>query len=85
MNKQIYFDSSDWNSIRDIIEKVNESGEMQFGATEEGETIIFDVGRDEDGNDYLITDVLQHNGWWRKNYYHPDSYIIEETYHKDKK
>lgn len=82
MNKQIYFDSRDWNSIRDTITKVNENGEYQAGTTSEGERIIFDVGMDEDGDDYLITVVHQKNGWIRKNCYHPSDFTIEETYCK---
>lgn len=55
MNNMINFDSQDWDSIRDTINKINEIGEMQFGTTDEGEDIIFDVCRDEDGDDCLIT------------------------------
>ena len=78
----INFDSTDWNSIRDTIAKVNEIGCVQRGATSEGEDIIFDVHTDEDGNDVLHTTLFQKNGWERHNYYHPNEYIIEEVYKK---
>lgn len=80
----INFDSRDWDSIRDTINKINEISELQVGETEDGETIIFDVSKNEDGEDILKTDVFQKNGWIRTNYYDPAEYIIEELYKKDK-
>lgn len=79
----INFDSTDWNSIRDTIDKVNEIGCMQIGETSDGESIIFDVSRDDDGNDLLMTSVFQKNGWTRINYYNPVNYTIEELYKKE--
>ena len=81
--KMINFDSRDWDSIRDTIQRINEAGELQFGKTSEGETIIFDVGHDGEG-DTLITEVFQDNGWIRKNIYHMYDHSIEELYHKDR-
>lgn len=72
----IKFDSRDWSSIRDTIRKINDSGEMQFGRTEEGESIIFDVRDDHT----LVTEVLQHNGWVRQNIYHTEDLTVEELY-----
>ena len=79
MDNKIVFDSSDWNSIRDTIDKINEAGQMQVGETAEGETILFDVVDYGEG-DCLVTDVLQRNGWVRKNIYHPKDHDIEEIY-----
>ena len=81
-NKMINFDSTSWHSIEDTIAKINEIGEMQFGKTEQGEDIFFDLTKDEDGNDCLVTEVFQSNGWIRKNIYHPESCWIEEVYRK---
>lgn len=81
-DNKIYFDSNDWDSIRDTIEKINEIGELQAGKTEDGEDIIFDVCKDDEGNDCLVTHVHQKNGWWRKNVYNPSDYSIEELYQK---
>ena len=78
----INFNSRDWNSIRDTIDKINEIGEMQFGKTEDGENIIFDVVNYGDG-DCLKTEVFQSNGWIRTNIYHPEDYSIEELYKKE--
>lgn len=72
----IYFDSQDWDSIRDTIDKINRAGELQIGETDEGETIIFDVTPEG----YLQTEVLQKNGWVRTNVYDTDDFIINETY-----
>lgn len=79
----INFDSTNWESIKDTINKLNEAGEMQFGKTSDDEYILFDVGRNEDG-DYLITEVLQHNGWMRRNEYYPNDHSVCETYKKVK-
>lgn len=83
MDNTINFDSQDWDSIKDTIDKINQIGEMQFGTTSEGEDIFFSVCKDEDGNDCLITEVLQENGWTRKNTYNPVYYTIDETYEKE--
>jgi hypothetical protein len=72
----INFNSRDWSSIRDTIRKINASGTMQFGHTEDGKSITFDV---QDAHT-LVTEVLQHNGWVRKNIYHADDYTVEELY-----
>lgn len=79
MSQTINFNSNDWNSIQDTIDKINAIGEMQFGRTEDGEFIIFDVG----ANNTLITDVVQDNGWVRRNIYHPNDGTIEELYKKE--
>lgn len=79
----INFDSTNWKSIEDTINKIKEVGEMQFGKTSDGEDIFFDVGHNEDG-DYLITEVLQHNGWLRRNEYHLSDHCVCETYKKMK-
>ena len=79
MSNTINFNSNDWNSIQDTIDKINAIGEMQFGHTEDGEFIIFDVGADNT----LITDVVQDNGWVRRNIYHPNDGTIEELYKKE--
>lgn len=79
----INFDSTNWESIEDTINKLNEAGEMQFGKTSDDEYILFDVGHNEDG-DYLITEVLQHNGWMRRNEYYPNDHSVCETYKKVK-
>lgn len=81
-DNMIVFDSNDWASIRDTIKKIDEIGCAQVGKTQEGESITFDVGRDEDGNDYLITEVLQRNGWVRVNNYYPADYYFDETYRR---
>ena len=78
----IKFDPTDWDSIRDTIDKINNFG-VQLGTTSEEENILFDLGKDDDGNDYLITSVFQSNRWIRKNYYYPNDYIIEEIYQKE--
>lgn len=80
----IVFDSTSWESIRDTIKKIKEFGEMQFGQTEEGEAIIFDVGHDGE-DDTLSTSVFQSNGWVRTNIYHPADYTIEEIYRRETK
>ena len=80
---QINFDSHDWDSIKDTIEKVNAIGEMQFGKTDDGEDIFFDVVKDEDGHDKLKTEVFQSNGWIRTNIYDPKDWTIEELYKKE--
>lgn len=82
MSKNIYFDTTDWSTIEDTIEKVNAIGCVQLGTTADGEAITFDVCSDADGNDVLHTTVLQHNGWERHNYYHPSDYTVEEMYHR---
>lgn len=82
MNNMINFDSKDWNSIKSTIDKINEIGCMQLGITAEGEDIIFDVCKDEDGNDCLTTEILQKNGWMRKNIYNPVWCTIDETYER---
>lgn len=81
----IRFDSRDWSSIRDTIAQINKAGELQFGKTEEDETIIFSISKNEDGKDILKTEVFQHNGWIRTNYYDPSNYSIEELYKKEEK
>lgn len=75
----VNFDSQDWNSIRDTINKINMIGELQIGTTAEGETIILDLT--SDGG--LKTDVIQKNGWIRTNEYYPDTCEITETYRKE--
>jgi len=75
---QIRFDSTDWNSIRDTIKKINEAGCMQLGTTEDGEDIFFDVTREG----ALHTTVLQKNGWERHNYYNPYRFTVDEIYRK---
>lgn len=80
--KMINFDSRDWNSIQDTIDKINEFGEMQFGKTEDDEDIFFSVANFGD-EDCLVTEVFQHNGWVRKNIYHPKDHDIEELYRKE--
>jgi hypothetical protein len=82
MNNNINFDSTDWNSIADTIDKINKTGEMQIGTTFDGETILFDVYCDKDGNDQLMTEVFQKNGWIRLKIYNPREYIVEELYHR---
>lgn len=84
MDNMINFNSQDWDSIQDTIDKVNQIGEMQFGKTSEDEDIIFDVYKDEDGNDCLVTQVFQKNGWMRKNTYNPVWRTIDETYKKER-
>lgn len=74
----IRFDPKDWDSIRETFEKINEVGCMQFGTTEHGEDILFDVTKDG----ALHTTVLQKNGWERHNYYHISDCSIEEFYKK---
>ena len=79
----INFDSRDWNSIRDTIDKIKYFGELQVGKTENGETIIFDVCTNGDGNDVLFTSVIQDNWFVRKNYYNPNDYSIEELFERE--
>lgn len=83
MNKAIYFDPSDWNTVRDTIDKVNEIGCPQLGTNEDGEDVLFDVCVDDDGYDVLHTTTFQKNKWERHNYYYPNDYRIEELYHKE--
>lgn len=83
--KMINFDSRDWDSIRDTINKINEAGEMQFGKTSEGETIIFYVAKNDDDKDILKTEVFENTGWIRTNYYDPYSFTVEELYKKEPK
>ena len=80
----INFDSSDWDSICDTIKKVNEIDELQYGKTSDDEDIIFDVCKDEYGNNCLKTDVFQSDGWIRTNIYNPTWYSIDEFYKKDR-
>ena len=82
-NKMINFDPTSWDSIENTISKINEIGEMQFGETEDGEDIFFDLAKDEDGNDCLVTEVFQSNGWIRKNIYNPATCRVEEMYRKE--
>lgn len=82
MSKQICFDSTDWNSIQDTINKVNEIGCPQLGLTEYGEDIMFTAFKDADGYDVLHTTVLQTNGWERHNFYYTNDYIKEEMYRR---
>lgn len=83
MDNMINFNSQDWDSIKDTIDKINKIGEMQFGTTYNGEDIVFDVCKDDDGNDCLVTSVFQKNGWTRKNTYNPVYGTIDETYKKE--
>lgn len=78
----IYFDSTDWSTIRDTINKVNEIGCPQLGTTDDGEDILYEVYKDEDGNDVLHTTVFQKNGWERHNHYCPRDFRVEELYRK---
>ena len=82
-DNMINFDSRDWNSIRDTIDKIKDFGELQVGKTENGETIIFDVCKDDDGNDVLFTSVIQENGFVRKNYYQLSDYSVEELFTRE--
>lgn len=84
MSNQIVFDSSNWDTIVDTVNKINEIGCMQLGTTSEGEPITFDVSTDEDGEYVLHTATTQSNGWIRNNYYYLADYTVEETYEKDK-
>ena len=79
----INFNSQDWNSIKDTIDKINEIGCMQLGETADGEDITFSVVKDDDGIDCLVTEVYQENGWIRKNIYNPNDGIVEELYRKE--
>lgn len=79
----IDFDSTSWCSIEDTIKKINAQGEMQFGRTDNGELIVFDVQKDENGRDCLVTNVFQDNGWIRKNIYNPETLMCEELYRRD--
>lgn len=79
---KIYFDPSDWDTVQDTIDKVNEMGCMQLGENEDGEDVTFDVSKDDDGNDVLHVITYQHNGWERHNYYYPNDYVSEELYKK---
>lgn len=74
----IRFDPKDWDSIRETFEKINEVGCMQFGTTEQGEDIFFDVTKDG----ALHTTVLQNNGWERHNYYYIADCSVDELYKK---
>ena len=74
----INFDSANWDSIRDTIDKINEHGEMVVGTNSYGEMIILDVT--PEGS--LHTQVTQSNGWIRHNYYDPEERIVEEMYEK---
>lgn len=78
----INFDSTSWDSIEDTIDKINDIGCLQHSKTADGESIIFDVMRDEDGNDCLVTEVFQHNGFIRKNIYCPETLQVEELYER---
>lgn len=77
-NRAINFNSMDWDSITDTINKVNDIGCVQFGETDDGENITFDVT--EDGK--LHTTVFQHNGWERHNYYDPSNHTVEEVFRR---
>ena len=77
-SNSIRFDPKDWESIRDTFEKINEVGCMQFGTTENGEDIFFDVTKDG----ALHTTVLQKNGWERHNYYYIADCSVDELYKK---
>lgn len=79
----INFDSTSWSSINDTIQKINAFGEMQVGETDKKETIVFDIVKDEEGNDCLVTDVFQKNGYIRRNIYNPDTLTVQEIYTKD--
>lgn len=83
MRREINFDPSDWGTVQDTIDKVNEMGCMQLGTNEIGEDVTFDVCKDEDGNDVLHVTTFQHNRWERHNYYYPNDYTVEELYHKE--
>lgn len=84
MSNQIVFDSSNWDTIVDTVNKINEIGCMQLGTTSEGEPIAFDVSTDEDGEYVLHTATTQSNGWIRHNYYYLADYTVEESYEKEK-
>ncbi len=77
--EKIKFDSSDWDSIRKVYEILIRRGTIQCGETAEGEFITFDCNEYEET---LMTEVLQHNQWTRKNVYHLDTKEIETLYSK---
>lgn len=80
MDNVIRLDTSDWNTIEDTINKINSIGSMQFGTNADGESIVMDVFKDEDGNDGLHLITHQNNGWDRHNYYYPGDCFVEEMY-----
>lgn len=82
MKGMINFDSTDWNSIQDTINKINEIGCIQLGTTSNGEDILFDVANFGAG-DCLVTEVFQENGYIRKTIYHPDDWTVETSYRKE--
>lgn len=75
----INFNSTDWDSVIDTINKVNEVGCMQLGQTSDGEDITFDVTKDGK----LHTAVYQKNGWVRHNYYDPEECTVEEIFKRE--
>lgn len=79
MNNVINFNSTDWNSIRDTINKINKIGCMQIGETSRGETITFDVTNCGD-EDCLVTEVFQKNGWIHRRVYHPSDLTVEGSH-----
>lgn len=81
--EKIVFDSKNWDSIEDTLNKLKSIGEMQFGETESGESIIFDVDKDEEDKYSLVVSVFQKNGWVRTNIYHVADRTIEEIYRRE--
>lgn len=84
MDNQIRLDTRDWGSIEDTIQKINRIGSMQFAHNSEGEPIVLDVFRDDEGHDGLHITIHQDNGWDRHNYYYPSDLYVEERYERSK-
>lgn len=82
IGNSIGFNSSEWEKIRRTIEEIKSSEEKLYKETDKGETIIYELGHDGEG-DTLTEAILHFDGWMHTRIYHPSDYLIEEIYRRE--